>query len=138
MAGTELVFDAEPLIAYYWDEPGADVVDDRLAAVEQGDVSGVVNTVTCTEVAYVVGRDDPEQATAYVTRLRNWFTVVDAKTVWEAAARYKRDHSVALGDAYTLATAETRDAVALVGGDDDYDDVTGVDVERIRDGGVGP
>lgn len=138
MAGGEIVFDAEPLIAYYWDEPGADVVDDRLAAVERGDVSGVVNTVTCTEVAYVVGRDDPEQATAYVTRLRNWFAVVDAEAVWETAARYKRDDGVALGDAYTLATAETRDAVALVGGDDDYDDVTDVDIERIRECGVDP
>ncbi|ELZ26518.1 hypothetical protein C475_08832 [Halosimplex carlsbadense 2-9-1] len=136
MAVDDIVVDAEPLIAYYWDEAGADTVDDVLEEVETGHRDGAISTVTCTEVEYVCARDDPEQASAYVDRIRNWFTVVDAETVWREAAAFKRDHTVALGDAYTLATAAEWDATAYVGADDDYDDITSVEIERFRQDGV--
>jgi len=53
-------FDAEPLIAYYWDEPGSDDVGAIIDHVEDGELKGTVNTVTCTEVRYVCGRDNPD------------------------------------------------------------------------------
>ncbi|MFB6201508.1 MAG: PIN domain-containing protein [Halorhabdus sp.] len=130
-----VVFDAEPLIAYYWDEPGSDAVETIVDRVEAGDLQGTVNTVTCTEVRYVCARDDPETARAYVTRLRNWCDVVTAEDVWERAAAYKREYTVALGDAFTLATAAATDATAFTGADDDFDDVE-VSVKRFRDEGV--
>jgi uncharacterized protein with PIN domain len=55
--------------------------------------------------------------------------------VWERAAEYRRDHPIALGDAFTLATAVETDAVAYRGGDDDFDDLD-VTVRRFRDEGV--
>ena len=130
-----VVFDAEPLIAYYWDEPGSDAVETIIDRVENGELQGTVNTVTCTEVRYVCGRDDPETARAYVTRIRNWCNVVTAEAVWESAAEYKRNYNVALGDAFTVATAVANEATAYVGADDDFDalDVT---VKRFRDAGV--
>lgn len=130
-----VVFDAEPLIAYYWDEPGSDGVEAIIDRVEDGEVKGTVNTITCTEVRYVCGRDDPQRAAAYVTRIRDWCEVVTAEAVWEKAADYKRDDGVALGDAFTVATAAAKEATAYTGADDDFDAID-VAVERFREGGV--
>ena len=130
-----VVFDAEPLIAYYWDEPGSDAVEATIDRVEDGDLTGTVNTITCTEVRYVCGRDDPQTAQAYVTRIRDWCDVVVAEDVWESAADYKRDHNIALGDAFTVATAATNDATAYTGADSDFDTVD-VTVKRFRDEAV--
>ena len=130
-----VVIDAEPLIAYYWDEPGSDAVEAIINRVEDGELRASVNTVTCSEVRYVCGRDDPQTANAYVTRIRDWCDVVTAEAVWESAADYKRDYNVALGDAYTLATAKARGATAYTGADGDFDDVD-VSVQRFRDEGV--
>lgn len=130
-----IVFDAEPLIAYYWDEPGSDAVEAVIDRVEDGDLKGTINTVTCTEVRYVCGRDDPQTAQEYVTRIRNWCDVVTAEAVWELAADYKRDHTVALGDAFTVATAAAKAATAYTGADDDFDDID-VHVKRFREDGV--
>lgn len=130
-----IVFDAEPLIAYYWDEPGSEDVETMINRIENGELNGSINIVTCTEVRYVCGRDDPQTAQAYVTRLRNWCDVVTAEAIWELAAEYKRDYNVALGDAFTLATAAANDATAYIGADDDFDDVD-VSVMRFRHEGV--
>lgn len=130
-----VVLDAEPLIAYYWDEPGSDAVEAVIDRVESGDSDGVVNTVTCTEVRYVCGRDDPLRAREYVDRIRDWCDVVAAEDVWESAAEYKREYGVALGDAFTLATAAANDATVYAGADDDFDGVD-VPVRRFRDEGV--
>jgi len=130
-----VVFDAAPLIAYYWDEPGSDAVEAVIDHVEDGTLEGSVNTVTCTEVRYVCGRDDPQTAAAYVTRIRDWCDVVTAEAIWESAADYKRDYSVALGDAFTLATAAAKEATAYTGADADFDDID-VTVKRFREAGV--
>lgn len=127
-----VVFDAEPLIAYYWDEPGSDRVESIIDRVENGEFRGTVNTVTCTEVRYVCGRDEPQQAHAFVTRIREWCEIVTAEDVWESAAEYKRDNGVALGDAFTLATAAEKDAIAYTGADDDFEEVD-VTVKRFRE-----
>jgi ribonuclease VapC len=126
-----VVFDAEPLIAYYWDEPGSDAVEAIIDDLEAGDASAFVNTVTCTEIQYVCGRDNRETAQSYVKRVRDWCDVVAAEAVWQTAADYKRDHSIPLGDAFTLATAATREATAYIGADSDFDGVD-VTVQRFR------
>lgn len=127
-----IVFDAEPLIAFYGDEPGSDSVEARIRAVETGDRKGFVSTVTCTEIHYVVRRDDRRRADEYLSRIRNWFRVIDAGAVWEDASFFKHRYGVALGDAFTLAAAHDRDGTAFVGADDDFDDVTEVEIERFR------
>lgn len=127
-----IVFDAEPLIAYYWDESGSDNVESRIRDVETGEHTGLINTVTCTEVHYVVRRDDEQRADRYLTRIQNWFRVIDARSDWESASLFKNRYGVALGDAFTLAAAHDRDGIAFVGADDDFDDITEVDIERFR------
>ena len=106
-----------------------------ITQLEDGELNGIVNTVTCTEVRYVCARDDPQTAQAYVTRIRDWCDVVPAETVWETAADYKSDSTVALGDAFTLATAAAKKAPVYTGADNDFDDVD-VTVKRFREEGV--
>lgn len=130
-----IAVDAEPLIAYYWDEPGAADVETVIDDVETGTIRGWINTVTCAEVRHVCGRDDPDNSHRYVNRIRNWFDVVTAEDVWERAAACKRESSIALGDAFTIATAVEKEAVAYCGADDDFDTLD-VDIRRFREDGV--
>lgn len=128
-----VVFDAEPLVAYLCDEPGSDVVESYLEAVERT-ADGYVSVVTLTELQYVVraisGRD---RAAAVVEIVRETgISPVDAAAVWEEAAGFKHQYSPSLGDAFALATAAHVDAPMLAGADDDFDDVAEVDVVRFR------
>ncbi len=127
-----IVFDAEPLIAFYGDEPGSDRVGSRVRAVETGEQTGLINAVNCTEIHYVVRRDDPVRADEYLSRIRNWCRVIDAESVWADASRFKHRYGCALGDAFALATAYDHGGTAFVGADDDFDEVTEVEIDRFR------
>lgn len=133
-----VVFDAEPLVAFAADEPGSDAVSDYLDAVARGDSDGSVNLVNATEVHYVLARNyDGETAETFLQWLRTiGVAAVDARPVWEAAAEHVVEHNPALGDAFALATAGELGATLLAGADDDYDDVTSVEIERFREHGV--
>lgn len=125
-----IVFDAEPLVALYADEEGSDAVVERLRDVEGG--GGFINIITCTEIHYVVSRDDHLAADEFISRVRNWLHVVPARAVWEEASFFKATYPISLGDAFTLATARKRDAIALVGDDRDFGGVDDVEIERFR------
>lgn len=133
-----VVFDAEPLIAHADDEPGSNVVERYLDAVAIEDTTGYVSSVNLTEFRYTIARKyDRATADEYL----DWLTAlgiepVDVEGVWTAAAEYVLTHNPALGDAFALATAEDVDATLLIGGDDDYDGVTDIPIERFRDGSV--
>ncbi|WP_135853686.1 PIN domain-containing protein [Halorussus salinus] len=137
MTGSDLpetvVFDAEPLVAYFCDESGSDTVERYVEAVE-GAADGYISAVTLAEVHYVVRAiDGEERADAVVDVLsESGIRRVDTETTWPTAADLKFRHAPALGDAFALATAAHVDGTLLVGADDDYDDVTDVDVRRFR------
>jgi len=59
---------------------------------------------------------------------------MDVGDTWKDASEYTLRYNPALGDSFALATAEHVDATLLVGGDDDYDDVSDIPIERFRDG----
>ena len=48
-----IVFDAEPLIAYFCDESGSDTVETYLDAVE-GAADGYISAINLSEVHYIV------------------------------------------------------------------------------------
>jgi len=129
-----VVFDTEPLVAYADGETGSDAVATYLDAIVHGETHGILNFVNASEVRYILARKyDRDVADRFLRWL--WtigIEAVDAETVWERASEYVIDHNPALGDAYALGTAEAVTAALLVGGDDDYDDVTTVDIERFR------
>ncbi|MFB6137214.1 MAG: PIN domain-containing protein [Halobacteriaceae archaeon] len=125
-----LVFDAEPLVALAFDEPGADAVQADLRAVYDGDRDAYVATVTLAELRYAAIRyDSAEAADRYVRRLADLgveeFAVDD---IWRAVADVKAAHPVSLGDAYAFCTAAalatgdgTGDVTLRVGSDGDFE-----------------
>jgi ribonuclease VapC len=124
-----VVFDAEPLVAFAFDEPGAETVEDWLDRVYDGDRAGYVATVTLAEVRYVAARKATvEQADAHIRRLQELgLSEYEVDGLWRTAAELKRRHALAVGDAYAVAAAADLDAdedvTLLVGADDDFDAV---------------
>lgn len=130
-----VVFDAEPLLAYLADEPGAPLVEQYVEDVRDGDADAYISTVTLTEVKYVADRYlAKSKVTEFVeSLLEHGVERVDASTCWYEAAEIKNEDTVSLGDAFVLATAQERGATALVGADDDFDGISRIDVERFRE-----
>ncbi|OVE84833.1 type II toxin-antitoxin system VapC family toxin [Natronolimnobius baerhuensis] len=130
-----IVFDTEPLIAYLDDEPGSDTVEAWIDRVASGEVEGYVSPVTKTEVLYVGSRVGfrPGAVRASLERLEELgVTVSDPRACWDSAAALKEAYTMALGDAYALATADAVGGTLLVGADDDFDEVD-ADIVRFRD-----
>ncbi|PSP59299.1 VapC toxin family PIN domain ribonuclease [Halobacteriales archaeon QH_7_66_36] len=131
-----VVFDAEPLIAHADDEPGSGVVEEYLDAVAAEDTAGYASCVNLAEIRYTLARKyDRTTADDYL----DWLDDLGIETravdaVWIEASEYILAYNPALGDSFALATAEDIDATLIVGGDDDYDDVSDVPIERFRDG----
>jgi predicted nucleic acid-binding protein len=144
MAG--YVFDTEPLIAFFYNEPGHQAVADILDDVAAGTVDGVLTEVNASELLYKIARIEGDDGTPTPASLRaadrdiRTLTrrgVVVERADWQLAGEVKADGNISLGDAYGVALAHARDATLLVGGDGDFDSLpVDVDVERFRDHGV--
>ncbi|WP_436931519.1 PIN domain-containing protein [Halosimplex halobium] len=131
-----VVFDAEPLIAHADDEPGGDVVETYLDAVAVEGTAGYASCVTLAEVRYTIARKyDRATADEYLDWLGDiGVETVDIGDLWRVASEHILAHNPALGDSFALATAEHVGATLLVDGDDDYDGVSDIRIERFRDG----
>lgn len=131
-----VVFDAEPLIAHADDEPGSEMVESYLDAVAVEDTTGYISCVTLAEIRYVLARKyDRATADEYLEWLEDLgIEPVPVEDFWVAASEYTLQYNPALGDSFALATADRVAATLLVGGDDDYDEVSDIPIERFRDG----
>jgi uncharacterized protein with PIN domain len=131
-----VVFDAEPLIAHADDEPGGDVVETYLDAVAVEGTAGYASCVNLAEVRYTIARKyDRATADEYLDWLGDiGVETVDVGDLWRVASEQILAHNPALGDSFAFATAEHVGATLLVGGDDDYDGVSDIRIERFRDG----
>lgn len=128
-----IVFDAEPLVAYFCDEPGSDTVEVYIDAIE-GSADGFISAVNLAEVHYIVRTiDSEERADAVVDVLEeSGIRRVDTEETWPSAADFKFRYSPALGDAFALGTAAHVDGMLLIGADDDYDAVADISIRRFR------
>lgn len=128
-----IVFDAEPLVAYFCDEPGSDTVETYIDAV-MGSSEGYISSVNVAEVHYIVRAIEGEERADAVIKVieETGFRHVDTAETWRFAADFKYRHSPALGDAFALATAKSVEGLLLVGADEDYDDITEIPIERFR------
>ncbi|OYR74211.1 PIN domain-containing protein [Halorubrum ezzemoulense] len=135
-APDRVVFGAEPLIAHADDELGSEVVEEYLDAVAVEDTVGYASYVNFAEIRYTIARKyDRDTADEYLDWLTNLgIKTVDVADTWTDASEYTLKDNPALGDSFALATAEHVDATLFVGGDDDYDDVSDIPIERFRDG----
>ena len=124
-----VVFDAEPLLAFSFDEPGAGEVERWLDQVYDGELDGYIATINLAEFRYIATRETSvEQADAHIYALRDMgVTEYNIDNLWEAASDLKATYSPSLGDAYAVAAAKDLDnddaqnVTLLVGADDDYD-----------------
>lgn len=143
---SEYVFDTEPIIAFLYDEPGHENVADRLDEIESGDVEGSLAEVTASEVFYLVARIEGNAGAPTADSLREADRDIRTlerrgltlrKADWRLAGEIKADGGLSLADSYGAALAHERNAMFIVGADEDFDDLpVDVNVERIRDEGV--
>jgi len=124
-----VVFDAEPLLAFSFDEQGAEEVERWLDRVYDGEIDGYVSSINLAEFRYIAAREGSvERADAQINDLRDMgMTVYDIDRLWEPVSDLKATYSPSIGDAYAVAAAKNldnddeRDVTLLVGADDDYD-----------------
>lgn len=131
-----VVFDAEPLVAHADDEPGSRDVETYLDAVGDETATGYACRVNLTEVRYVLARKyDRKTADKYLDWLRDLgVEPVGVDNCWLDSSEFVLEYNPALGDAFALATAADLDATLLVGGEDDYEEVSTVPIEHFRHG----
>jgi len=143
---TEYVFDTEPLIAYFYDEPGASDVTERLQAIEREAASGAISHATATEVVYKIARletGDPNQTPPGddefdigeqdLRILRGYGVRIEMPT-WSAVARIKGAGGISLGDSYAAALALEEEATLVAGADPEFGDLSEeIDLHQIRE-----
>lgn len=143
---TDYVFDTEPLIAYFYDEPGAPEVTERLQAIESEAASGAISHATATEIVYKVARletGDPNQTPPgedefdvgeQDLRFLRGFGVTIENPSWSTVARINGAGGISLGDSYAAALAIEEEATLVVGADPEFGDLSAeIDVQPIRE-----
>jgi len=129
-----VVFDTEPLLAFYRGEPGDTDVEQMMNQVIDGSVQAYINIVNLTELYYILHRYSPEAAEEKTRNLRAYgvkvVPLVD-DTLWKLAAEMKSSHPMSLADAYAAATAQTTGSKLIIGRDREFDDLP---IETMRIG----
>ena len=146
---TDYVFDTEPLIAYFYDEPGAADVTERLQAIESEEASGAISHATATEVVYKIARletgepnqtlpgDDEFDVGKKDLRILRGYGVTIETPSWSTVARIKGAGGISLGDSYAVALALEEEATLVVGADPEFGGLSeDIDLYRIRDEAV--
>lgn len=143
---TDYVFDTEPLLAYFYDEPGARAVTERLQAIDSDQASGAISHATATEVIYKVARletGDPNQIPPgedelevgeQDLRILRGFGVTIETPPWSTVAHIKGAGGISLGDSYAAALAIEEEAPLVVGADPEFGDLSDdIDLHLIRE-----
>jgi predicted nucleic acid-binding protein len=146
---TDYVFDTEPLIAYFYDEPGAADVTERLQAIESEEAIGAISHATATEVVYKIARletgepnqtpsgDDEFDIGKKDLRILRGYGVTIETPSWSTVARIKGAGGISLGDSYAVALALEEEATLVVGADPEFGGLSeDIDLYRIRDESV--
>ena len=134
MMGLSVVFDTEPLLAFYMGEEGDTVVEEMLNRVVDGGVRAYINIVSLTELYYILHRFSPEAAEEKTRNLRAYGIKVvplTDDTLWRLAAEIKSLHPMSLADAYAAATAQVTGSKLIIGRDREFN---ALQVETMRIG----
>jgi predicted nucleic acid-binding protein len=129
-----IVFDTEPLLAFYRGEPGDTDVEQMMNQVIDGSVQAYINIVNLTELYYILHMYSPEAAEEKTRNLRAYGVKVVPlldDTLWKLAAEMKSSHPMSLADAYAAATAQTTGSKLIIGRDREFD---GLPIETMRIG----
>ena len=117
------VLDSFALIAYFRDEPGAEMMENLLVTAGKKDTPLHMTDVNYAEVKYSVIRKDGPERWAEIARelptLPIEFHAADHRLA-ELAADYKARFKISLADAFAAALAKDRKA-ELVTGDPEFE-----------------
>jgi len=121
------VLDSYALMAFFEDEPGADLVRGLLLKAEESDLKLLMSVVNLGEVWYSIARTtSPETADEYIHEIQGMaIDIVDAD--WQLtrqAAVFKDNGKLAYGDCFAAALAKNREA-ELITGDKEFETLEG-------------
>jgi len=121
------VLDSYALMAFFEDEPGADIVRDLILKAEENRVNLIISVVNLGEVWYSIARtNSPEVADQYIGEINGMaIEIVDAD--WQLtrqAAAFKVKGNVSYADCYAAALVKIRKA-ELVTGDKEFKTLEG-------------
>jgi len=112
------VLDSYALMAFYEDEPGADLIRNLLLKAEEKELKLLMSVVNLGEIWYSIARlTSPGTADHYVNEIRGMaIDIVDVD--WQLtrqAAAFKANGNIAYGDCFAAALAKNRKAELLTG-----------------------
>lgn len=90
--------------------------------------------ITYCEIRYHIPRENTGGFFHFCEFLQETIELesVSSKGTWRKASDFKNEYTLALGDAFSLAAAVTTNSTLIVGADDDFEGLRGVDIEQIR------
>ena len=131
----KIVFDSQALLKLYLGEPGSGKIVELLRDVLEGRAEGRINVVNLAEVYYILRRKSKQVADEKEENLKSYgvkVVPVDPDSpLWKRAASLKGDHAMSLADAFAAATALELKSKLVTGTDEEFGDITGLDIERI-------
>jgi predicted nucleic acid-binding protein len=112
------VLDSYALMAFFEDEPGADLVRNLLLKAEESDLKLLMSVVNLGEVWYSIARTtSPETADQYIHEIQGMaIDIVDADWgLTHQAAVFKANGNIAYGDCFAAALAKSHQAELITG-----------------------
>jgi ribonuclease VapC len=116
------VLDSFALIAYFRDEPGAEVVENLLVTAGKKDTPLHMTDVNYAEVKYAIVKKDGAQAWQEAAKILQALPIdfhSTSRALADTAADFKARFKLSLADAFAAALAKERNA-GLVTGDPEF------------------
>ena len=116
------VLDSFALIAYFRDEPGAEVVENLLVTAGKKDTPLHMTDVNYAEVKYAIVKKDGAQAWQEAAKILQALPIdfhPTSRALADTAADFKARFKLSLADAFAAALAKERNA-ELVTGDPEF------------------
>jgi predicted nucleic acid-binding protein len=112
----DAVLDTSAIICLLEDEPGADLVEQKVAAAEAGKIKLGASFVSLTEAFYITRLSQGKpRAEEFVAVIKSWpmEIIYPDERLCLAAGEVKATHSVSLADAFVAATAQLTSAILI-------------------------
>jgi PIN domain nuclease of toxin-antitoxin system len=121
------VLDSYALMAFFEDEPGADLVRGLIHKAVESDTNLLMSVVNLGEVWYSIARtNSPETADQYIHEIKGLgIEIIDVDwALTRQAAAFKANGNISYGDCFAAALAKSRKA-DLVTGDKEFKPLEG-------------
>ena len=127
------VFDSSAVLALFFEEPGADLVEQVLHEAAMADRPVLITAMNWAEVLYLMKRKRGDEGVQTAKRFEATMPLDVApvdRALAEIAAEYKAEHKMSLADGFAAALAKQKKA-DLVTGDQEFKAVAG-ELKKIR------